>query len=586
MGKYIRFTEEQLRIANQIDLAAFLNRQGESLEKAGKEYRWLRHSSVTVKGNRWYQHKYQEGGYPIRFLQKFFGYTFQEAVQLLLNGSVYEEKVSDHSEPVPFEAPERNGSMSHIYGYLLKQRYIDRKVLNEFTSRGLIYESASYHNVVFAGYDEQGVMRHAHKKSTSSKGKSFRGNESGSDPRYSFHWNGASSQIFVFEAPVDLLSYITLHQKDWMKEHYVALNGVSTQALLYQLSIHPEIQEVILCLDHDIAGEDAMSRIQEELEEAGYFSEIKIQRSKYKDWNEDLKASAGCEAIPAVDSPVPKMFDHLLKRYCGQIKLTVDSVSMKEIMDSYLGVFSILNGREENRDELLSDCLLGLTEKALSYRQQLGGKNTDPYSVLKEGYRSHLDRGDLEKRIEGMKETIHKLKKVYTDHKYQQREKLLNKYLLSMAESCMGIVAYLDVQQILKNVKKEEIKMEQKPKCPMIGSDGNVFALLGLVQKTLKIIGKEKEAKEVMERVMSSESYEQALNIMTEYVEPTDVATFSMRIYAELKDLKRELLEAGQDEAVNDIAIEVMSCEDTDEAFSKMEEVRNDRFPRMNLKQM
>ena len=586
MGKYIRFTEEQLKMANQIDLADYLAQQGEPLEKAGKEYRWLRHSSVTVKGNRWYQHKYQEGGYPIRFLQKFFGYTFQEAVQLLLSGSIYEEQASDQTEPIPFEAPERNGSMSHVYGYLLKQRYIDRKVLNEFTSRDLIYESASYHNVVFAGYDEQGIMRHAHKKSTSLKGKSFRGNESGSDPRYSFHWNGASNQIFVFEAPIDLLSYITLHQKYWMNDHYVALNGVSAQALLYQLSVHPEIQEVFLCLDHDIAGEEAMSRIQEELEEAGFFVEIKIQCSKYKDWNEDLKALAGDEAVPAVDSPKPRMFEHLLKRYCGQIKLATDSVSMKEIMDSYLAIYPILNSREENRNELLSDSLLRLVEKALSYRQQLGGKNTDPYSVLKEGYRSHLDRGDLEKRIEGMKEAIHKLKKVYTDHKYQQREKLLNKYLLSVAESCMRIVAYLDVQQILKNVKKEEIEMEQKPKCPMIGSDGNVFALLGLVQKTLKIIGKEKEAKEVMERVTSSESYEQALSIMMEYVEPTDVATFSMRIYAELKDLKRELLEAGQDEVVNDIALEVMCCEDTDEAFSKMEEVRNDMIPRMNLKQM
>ena len=455
MGKYNRFTEEQLKMANQIDLAAFLTQQGEPLEKSGKEYRWLRHSSVTVKGNRWYQHKYQEGGYPIRFVQKFFGYTFQEAVDLLLSGRVYKEKVSDHSEPVPFEAPKRNTSMSHVYGYLLNRRFIDRKVLNEFTAKGLIYESEPYRNVVFAGYDEHGVMRHAHKKSTSLKGRSYRGNETGSDPRYSFHWNGDSNQIFVFEAPIDLLSYITLFQKDWMKDHYVALNGVSAKPLLYQLSVHPKIEEVILCLDHDIAGEEAMSRIQEELEEAGHFFEIKLRQSEYKDWNEDLKALAGCEAIPAIDSPKPRMFEHFLEKYSKQIKLTADPVTIKEIMDSYLAVFPVLNSRKENKNESLCDCLLRLTEKALNYRQQLSGENTEPSAVLKEGYRSHLDRGDLESRIENMKEAIHKLRKVYTDHKYQQRKKLLKQTLLNVAESCMRIIAYLDLQQNLKNVKKE-----------------------------------------------------------------------------------------------------------------------------------
>ena len=134
MSRFIEFSEEQKKIANQVDLVDFLRKQGEGLEKSGKEFRWMKNSSVTIKGNRWFQHKYQEGGYPIKFLQKFFGYTYPEAVQCLLNesGVPYEQFKNAEENIKEFHPPERNESQKRIYGYLLKQRCIDSKVLNEF----------------------------------------------------------------------------------------------------------------------------------------------------------------------------------------------------------------------------------------------------------------------------------------------------------------------------------------------------------------------------------------------------------------------------------------------------------------------
>ena len=52
----MQYTEEQIIRANQTDLVSFLNAQGEQLMKSGKEYRWKKHDSVTVSGNRWYRH--------------------------------------------------------------------------------------------------------------------------------------------------------------------------------------------------------------------------------------------------------------------------------------------------------------------------------------------------------------------------------------------------------------------------------------------------------------------------------------------------------------------------------------------------
>ena len=77
------YTQDQIDRANQADLASFLQSQGEQLTRAGQEYRWKRHDSLTIRGNKWYRHSQSKGGAPIDFLMEFFGKSFTEAVELL-----------------------------------------------------------------------------------------------------------------------------------------------------------------------------------------------------------------------------------------------------------------------------------------------------------------------------------------------------------------------------------------------------------------------------------------------------------------------------------------------------------------------
>ena len=58
-----------------------------------------------------------------------------------------------------------------------------------------------------------------------------------------------------------------------------------------------------------------------------------------------------------------------------------------------------------------------------------------------------------------------------------------------------------------------------KPKCKLIGEDGNIFNLMGIASNTLKEAGLIEEAKEMVEKVTSSGSYLEALAIISEYVE-------------------------------------------------------------------
>lgn len=98
------------------------------------------------------------------------------------------------------------------------------------------------------------------KHSTAAQG-SFKGNAPGGEPAFSFHWIGGGDTLFLFEAPIDLLSVITLHKQSWKSSSYVAACGVSDRVLWQFLKDHPYITKVCLCLDNDEAGQKAAQRI-------------------------------------------------------------------------------------------------------------------------------------------------------------------------------------------------------------------------------------------------------------------------------------------------------------------------------------
>ena len=62
-------------------------------------------------------------------------------------------------------------------------------------------------------------------------------------------------------------------------------------------------------------------------------------------------------------------------------------------------------------------------------------------------------------------------------------------------------------------------KNSLRPKMQLIGQDGNIFAIMGRASRLLKNAGQSDKAKEMCDRVTASQSYSEALNIVSEYVE-------------------------------------------------------------------
>ena len=302
------YTQEQIDRANQADIVSFLQSQGEQLTRAGQEYRWKRHNSLTVRGNKWYRHSQSKGGGPVDFVMEFFGKSFTEAVELLTGEQG--AAAPDRPSPAPlsdFRLPPRSDTAGQVKSYLTEARRIDEDVSGFFFSTGDIYEEAAHHNAVFVGRDESGIPRYAHQRGTAGN---FRLDVKGSDKTFNFSYRGAGERLFVFEAPIDLLSFLCLFKKGWQKQSYLSLGGVGEKALLRFLSDRPDIQTVYLCLDSDQAGNDACSRLVNLTPEG-----LTVHRlvPLFKDWNEVLQRKGEItdgkylrEAVYGLKEPPPQ----------------------------------------------------------------------------------------------------------------------------------------------------------------------------------------------------------------------------------------------------------------------------------------
>lgn len=288
---FVCFSNKQKEQARRTDLVELLRSQGETLKRSGSEYEWKDGSQkVTIRGHLWFHQYERVGGDAIDFVRRFYNKSYVEAMEYLLSGS---DGTLITSTPIvkeqkPFKLPPRNDNMRRTFAYLLNRRGIDKEVLYAFVHQNMICESAKYHNAVFVGFDKDGIPSHASMRGTGSK-STYKGNAPNSQPEYSFHWHGISKYIFLFEAPIDMLSFISMHKTNWKNHSYAASCSVSDRVLFQCLKDNPNIEKVYICFDNDEPGQAAANRINSKLSKMKTQSEILIPI--HKDWNEDWRAA-------------------------------------------------------------------------------------------------------------------------------------------------------------------------------------------------------------------------------------------------------------------------------------------------------
>ena len=134
------------------------------------------------------------------YLMKVKEYSLPEAVELIVGRDAIEELPTKEYEfktkPVKKLLMPELADKPYRAKQYLRERGIYPEIIQYCIDNSLLFETAKYHNVVFVGYDKQGIAKYAAMRGTKS---AYKGEVTGSDKRFSFsisettnaeqHWN-------------------------------------------------------------------------------------------------------------------------------------------------------------------------------------------------------------------------------------------------------------------------------------------------------------------------------------------------------------------------------------------------------------
>lgn len=226
--------------------------------------------------------------------------TFREAIEyidqcmggnLTLHTYTYQEK---RTLKKPFSLPAANNTHDKVIAYLTEERKISKDFIHHLISADLLYESAKHHNCVFVCHDFSGKATGAVLRGTYNpkSGEPFKGLAPNTDGLYgmnlSKYTDCQSKQLYVFEAPIDMLSYIQMYGCKLETATYLAMSGLKPNMVMNYIQKIKELEKIVICTDNDVTGNRFAEEIIKNIQNR--FSNLLTERirPKKKDWNEDL----------------------------------------------------------------------------------------------------------------------------------------------------------------------------------------------------------------------------------------------------------------------------------------------------------
>lgn len=271
--------------ARQVDLLTYLKNYEpyELVEVCRNTYTTKSHDSLKISNGLWYWFTKGVGGKSaIDYLIKVRNFTFINAVQTVLGNiktqAPVQYKQQEKNKEKHLKIPVKAINNDRAINYLLS-RGIDKDIINYCIENKLLYQEEKTNNVVFIGYNNDNIPSYAFCRATNQE--RFMREATGSNKRYSFKIKAdkESNIVHLFESGIDLLSYATLlhlENKNWRAENLLSLGGIYSSkydvektkipvSLTEFLERNPNINEIYLHLDRDLAGRNASSFFQQVL---------------------------------------------------------------------------------------------------------------------------------------------------------------------------------------------------------------------------------------------------------------------------------------------------------------------------------
>ena len=299
----MRVTAEQIERANLVNLPDFLRSQGFDLKRVGKEYVLTEHDSLHIKDNafgergKWFRFSANEGGNNIQFVQKFLGFDFISAVELLSDEKAIPTKAHYHSNQghyandLKVELPKEreikvvdSQSITRISGYLHGVRGLSAESLAKLITEGRLSQEEKTGNAVFKIFDENGLLVGAEKVGTSESMR-FKSFEKGSADGYGFEMTkGNPVNTYFFESAIDTVSFADLNP-DLDNYRLVSMSGVKPSVVEMTMQRYGiQSENIYICTDNDKAGNEFAKRLITQ-----YPAMRRITPQGAKDWNDILR---------------------------------------------------------------------------------------------------------------------------------------------------------------------------------------------------------------------------------------------------------------------------------------------------------
>ena len=300
--QFVRYSDEQRQQARDTDIIEFLGRyEGFTFKKTGRGYKCVEHNSLVINENRkmWYWNSENKHGVTVvDYLQEIHAMSYPESMDIIIGKEkasipVAPKVIKNEQQEQKFILPEKTtDKYSRIFAYLINARGLDKDIVTQCIKDKILYQDKNG-NAVFVGYDEESQSKFACMRGTLSQIQ-FRGDCTGSDKKYPFKIEGTEKdRLYVFESPIDALSYMTLSKKHtntevYKKFNYISLAGTSDVALESYLESNKNVTSIIFCLDNDTAGNLACENYLLKYHQKGYQTMRKAPKSPAKDFNEQL----------------------------------------------------------------------------------------------------------------------------------------------------------------------------------------------------------------------------------------------------------------------------------------------------------
>lgn len=150
---YQKFTEDEIRKANSVDILSLARGYGYEPEKAGRKAVHMKHSGglyIFPENNRFFQWTGPDDGVKggaIDFVMREENLSFPEAVGKLIgkefSPSVRQVIPYEKKEREPLVLPEKADNMKRAYWYLVSVRGISPKIVSHFMNRKMVYQEKS-----------------------------------------------------------------------------------------------------------------------------------------------------------------------------------------------------------------------------------------------------------------------------------------------------------------------------------------------------------------------------------------------------------------------------------------------------------